>query len=80
MNPAVVGFHGDPATFNEDHLALLESNGAKVEPESLYEAQLALRLGGDAPAYVEELQESWASLRQAPLPVYVSFGEPLNIL
>ena len=80
LNAMVVGFHGDPATFNEKHLALLESNGAKVEPESLYEAQLALRLGGEAPAFIGELQASWTAMRQAPLPAYVPFGAPQSII
>ena len=47
MPPIVAGLHGEPfevADHDTDLLAL-ESPGARVEPESLFEAQLALRLG-----------------------------------
>ncbi|VGO14176.1 hypothetical protein PDESU_02735 [Pontiella desulfatans] len=46
--PTIAGLHGEPATFSdvETDILALESNGTKLEPESLFEAQLALRLGG----------------------------------
>ena len=69
VSPAVIGFHGNPATFNEQNLAMLESNGAKVAPGSLFEAQLALRLAdGATPTFYDELQAEWAILRAQPLP------------
>ncbi|MCT4589153.1 MAG: DUF4955 domain-containing protein [Carboxylicivirga sp.] len=43
--PIVVGFHGAGTTFKEDQIKVLESLGTPVDPESLYEAQLKLRLG-----------------------------------
>jgi hypothetical protein len=43
--PYVVGFHGWPMGFEESQVAVLESNGAAVEPASLYEAQYKLRTG-----------------------------------
>jgi len=43
--PIVVGFHGAGTTFKEEQIKVLESLGTPVEPESLYEAQLELRLG-----------------------------------
>ncbi|TRX71889.1 DUF4955 domain-containing protein [Carboxylicivirga sp. M1479] len=43
--PIVVGFHGAGTTFKEDQIKVLESLGTPVNPESLYEAQLELRLG-----------------------------------
>ncbi|MBI9063627.1 MAG: DUF4955 domain-containing protein [Marinilabiliaceae bacterium] len=43
--PYVVGFHGAGTTFKEDQIKVLESLGTPVNPESLYEAQLKLRLG-----------------------------------
>ncbi len=45
LPPIVVGFHGEPVTFDEDQTLRIESNGTPVQPESLYEAQLERRLG-----------------------------------
>lgn len=45
LPPTVVGFHGKTVTFAEDQMKLNESNGTEVLPGSLYEAQIALRLG-----------------------------------
>ncbi len=42
--PYVIGFHGNPQEWAEDEIKVLESNGNPVYPESLYEAQLRLRL------------------------------------
>ena len=57
MPPVIVGFHGATVTFDEspEQLKYLESNGAKVEPESLYEAQLRERLGY-VPAWLNGLK------------------------
>ncbi len=43
--PIVVGFHGTPQEFDESQVEVLESNGAAVQPASLYEAQFELRTG-----------------------------------
>ncbi len=43
--PIIVGFHGSGTTFKEDEVQILESLGTPVKPESLFEAQLKLRLG-----------------------------------
>lgn len=43
--PYVIGFHGNPQAFDESMVAALESNGAAVEPTSLFEAQYKLRTG-----------------------------------
>ncbi|NMH88384.1 DUF4955 domain-containing protein [Flavivirga algicola] len=43
--PIIVGFHGAGTTFKKDEVQILESLGAPVAPESLFEAQLELRLG-----------------------------------
>jgi hypothetical protein len=43
--PIIVGFHGSGTTFKEDEVQILESLGKPVQPESLFEAQLKLRLG-----------------------------------
>jgi hypothetical protein len=42
--PYVIGFHGNPQQWVTAQIKVLESNGAAVYPESLYEAQLKLRL------------------------------------
>ena len=43
--PYVIGFHGNPQVFDERQIKMLESNGARVWPESLYTAQFELRNG-----------------------------------
>jgi hypothetical protein len=43
--PIIVGFHGSGTTFNENEVQILESLGKPVQPESLFEEQLKLRLG-----------------------------------
>ncbi len=57
LPPVVVGFHGEPIVFDEspNQLKRLESNGTKVEPASLYEAQLKKRLGY-VPAWLQALK------------------------
>ena len=57
LPPTVVGFHGEPVDFDTDNdqIKRLESNGAPVRPESLYEAQLEERLGA-VPAWLQELK------------------------
>jgi hypothetical protein len=54
-NPVIVGFEGNGTTFNKEQVGYLESNGQWVSPHSLYEAQLALRLG-KVPAWLEKLK------------------------
>lgn len=58
LPPTIVGFHGQSVTFDEDpsQLKYLESNGAAVVPESLYEAQLRNRLGY-VPAWLATLKQ-----------------------
>lgn len=60
--PNYIGFHGVLSTFNEKHLGILESYGAPVDPESLYEAQLELRLGS-VPAWIQNAKNDWAKLK-----------------
>ena len=43
--PIVVGFHGAGTTFHPEQVSWVESLGTPVEPQSLFEAQLLLRLG-----------------------------------
>lgn len=52
--PYIIGFHGSGTTFLESQVSVLESPGTPVLPESLYEAQLRLRLG-HLPAWIEAL-------------------------
>ena len=57
LPPVVLGMHGVKIDFVQDEkqIKLDESNGTKVEPESLYEAQLKLRLGY-VPSWLLELK------------------------
>ena len=68
LHPIIVGFHGNPATFEESALDVLESNGEAVEPESLFEAQLALRLGA-VPTWLNDLRTEWERIRNIPLTI-----------
>ncbi|MFY0650607.1 MAG: DUF4955 domain-containing protein [Cyclobacteriaceae bacterium] len=54
--PIIVGFHGTGTTFKEDEVHILESLGRPVEPESLFEEQLKLRLGR-LPAWLVEIKK-----------------------
>ncbi|MDE2697496.1 MAG: DUF4955 domain-containing protein [Gemmatimonadota bacterium] len=74
--PIIVGFHGNPATFNESDLEVLESNGEAVAPESLFDAQLELRLG-TLPVWVKDLRTEWETIRSMPLAI--SRGKPSGI-
>ena len=75
LYPIIVGFHGNPATFNESDLEILESNGEAVEPESLFDAQLELRLG-TLPVWVKNLRTEWETIRNTPLTI--SNSKPSN--
>lgn len=61
LDPVVVGLHGAPTTIKRASARRVESEGRPVEPESLYEAQLARRLGA-LPAWVEQAKTDWAAL------------------
>ena len=45
VKPNIIGMYGDSISFVREHLGLYESPGKPVTPQSLYEAQLELRLG-----------------------------------
>ncbi len=68
LHPIIVGFHGNRATFKKIYLEILESNGRAVDPESLFEAQLELRLG-TLPAWVKNLRTEWEMIRNTPLTI-----------
>lgn len=53
--PYVVGFHGAGTTFDKSQVKVLESLGTKVNPESLYEEQLKLRLGYE-PTWIKKVK------------------------
>lgn len=56
LPPIIVGFHGAGTTFLSSQVKYEESNGKPVNPESLYEAQLELRLG-KLPLWIIELKK-----------------------
>lgn len=66
VNPVLVGYVGPYAQANIANMGLVESAGRHVAPESLYEAQLARRLGG-LPAWVTSAKLEWAALLKAKL-------------
>lgn len=75
LHPIVVGFHGNPATFNVGNLEVLESNGTAMEPASLFEEQLKMRLTA-VPVSLDGLNQEWETLRNTPLP---SFSVPESL-
>ena len=56
LPPIIVGFHGAGTTFEKSQVKYEESNGKPVNPESLYEAQLELRLG-KLPRWILDLKK-----------------------
>ena len=60
--PMLIGMYGELAPINLKTVGLYESPGQPVEPESLYEAQLALRFGGKCPAWVAQAKADWAKM------------------
>lgn len=60
--PIVVGYHGAATTFDESQIEAIESLGTPVDPESLYEAQLALRLG-KKPAWIDAARKEWKEMK-----------------
>lgn len=65
VRPLFVGLHGLPVEFTPGTLLDNESAGVPVAPESLYEAQLRLRLGS-SPAWIAAARAEWAVLRTLP--------------
>ena len=66
LKPIIVGIHGIDGPVGSD-TRILESQGTPVEPGSLFEAQLELRLGS-VPVWLKDLHTEWATLRNMPLP------------
>lgn len=73
VKPWVVGMTGKPVSFVAEHVMLQESIGKRVEPESLYEAQLALRLGL-TPSWVAPARRSWEVTEAKPLDTFSCRG------
>jgi len=69
VKPLFVGLHGKPVKLKEDSVEANECPGAPVTPESLYEAQLALRLG-KLPDWVGSARKEWEGIRALELPPY----------
>ena len=66
LEPIIVGLHGVDEGVGPE-TGILESHGTPVEPGSLFEAQLELRLGS-VPVWLKDLHTEWATLRNTPLP------------
>ena len=61
VNPILIGYEGRAKGYLEDHVAHVASFGKHVPLESLYEAQLAQRLG-KRPEWLETALASWELL------------------
>jgi hypothetical protein len=71
VKPLFVGLHGKPVKLKEDSVEANECPGAPVTPESLYEAQLALRLG-KLPDWVGSARKEWEKVKALELPPYAA--------
>lgn len=69
VKPLFVGLHGKPVTLVAETLQGNECQGKVVSPESLYEAQLALRLG-KVPEWIEAAKKDWERVRVLLLPFH----------
>ena len=69
VKPLFVGLHGKPVNLVAEALEGNECQGEKVTPESLYEAQLELRLG-KLPVWVGSVRKDWERIRALELPPY----------
>jgi hypothetical protein len=69
VKPLFVGLHGKPVTLVAEALEGNECQGEKVAPDSLYEAQLALRLG-KVPDWVGSARKDWEKVMALELPPY----------
>jgi hypothetical protein len=69
VKPLFVGLHGKPVKLKEDSVEANECPGAPVIPESLYEAQLELRLG-KLPDWVGSARKDWEKVKSLELPPY----------
>jgi hypothetical protein len=69
VKPLFVGLHGKPVALKEDSVEANEAPGAPVSPESLYEAQLGLRLG-KLPDWVGVVRQDWEKVKALELPPY----------
>ena len=67
VKPLFVGLHGKPVKLKKDSVEANECPGAAVTPESLYEAQLALRLG-KLPDWVGLARKEWEKVKALELP------------
>ena len=72
VKPLFVGLHGKTVSLKEESLLSNESQGHPVSPESLYEAQLALRLSS-LPEWIGAMRSQWKILAAEDLPF---FGTP----
>ena len=71
VKPLFVGLHGKPVNLVAEALEGNECQGEKVTPESLYEAQLGLRLG-NVPDWVGSVRKDWEKVKALELPPYVA--------
>jgi hypothetical protein len=71
VKPLFVGLHGKPVNLTPGALGGNEFPGRAVAPESLYEAQLQLRLN-TLPAWVTDARREWETLRRQKLPAHGS--------
>ena len=69
VKPLFVGLHGKPVKLKEDSVEANEYPGTPVTPESLYEAQLKLRLG-KLPDWVGLARKEWEKVKDLELPPF----------
>ena len=84
VKPIWVGVHGNTPQIYQNRTSdfeVLESLGTRVSPHSLFEAQLALRLG-ELPAWFEQMKTDWITIKNQTFtpPTIATIQEMGNIL
>ena len=77
VRPLFVGLHGKPVVLTPEALGGNELPGQSVMPESLYEAQLKLRLGS-LPQWIASARSEWEALSRQELPYHGAPRLPLQ--
>ena len=72
--PILVGMHGQLSPVDGKTVAINESPGHEVQPQSLFEAQLAMRNGGKCPAWVAAAKKHWQQMN-TDLPDFPRGGD-----
>ena len=83
LRPIFVGYHRGEygGTFEMQYAHINESEGTKVNPSSLFQEQLKLRLGRRAPSWLNDLAGEWEDIKARDIwvpPILIKKSLKLN--